>query len=108
EVRARRRRVEVIEQLLDVLAVVALAAGQPEQPLLEDPVFPVPHRDREAQPALPIADPEQAVLAPAIDAAACVIVREVVPARAPLGIVLAHGAPLPLRQIRPPAPPVAY
>ena len=35
-VRVRRRRVEIEVVLLDVLAVVALAVGQAEQPLLED------------------------------------------------------------------------
>ena len=39
-VRVRRRRVEVEVVLLDVLAVVALVAGQAEQALLEDRVAP--------------------------------------------------------------------
>ena len=37
--------VEVPPVLLDVLAVVALAVGQPEHPLLEDRVPPVPQRE---------------------------------------------------------------
>ena len=41
----------------------------------------VPQREREAEPALAVADAEQAVLAPAVGAAARVVVREVVPAR---------------------------
>src|SRR5262249_6002260 len=65
-------------------------------------------REREAQPALAIADPEQAVLAPAIHAAARVVVREVRPAVARTRVVLAHGAPLALRQVRAPAPPVGH
>ena len=104
-VRVRRRGVEVEVVLLDVLAVVALGAGQAEQPLLEDRVAPVPERQREAEPPLVVGDAEQAVLAPAVGARAGVVVREVVPGRAVWRVVLAHGAPLALGQVRPPAPP---
>ena len=52
-------------------------------------------------------DAEQAVLAPAVGAAARVVVREVVPAVAVGRVVLAHRAPLPLGEVRPPALPVA-
>ena len=74
-VRMRRRRIEVVVALLHVLAVVALRAGQAEQPLLQDRVAAVPQRQREAQPALAIADAQQPVFAPAIRAAAGLIVR---------------------------------
>ena len=46
-VRVRRRRVEVEVVLLDVLAVIALAVGQPEGAFLEDRVLSVPQRERE-------------------------------------------------------------
>ncbi len=46
----RRRGVEVEVVLLDVLAVIALAAGEPEEPLLEDRIAPVPEGQREAEP----------------------------------------------------------
>ena len=48
-VRVRRRAVEVEVVLLDVLAVIPLAVGQAEQPLLEDRILPVPQRQGEAQ-----------------------------------------------------------
>ena len=41
-VRVGRRAVEVEVVLLHILAVVALAVGQPEEPLLEDRVLAVP------------------------------------------------------------------
>ena len=41
----RRRAVEVEVVFLHVLAVVALAVGQPEQALLEDRVVAVPQRE---------------------------------------------------------------
>ena len=49
QVRGGRGGVEVVVELLDVLAVVALGAGQAEQALLEDRVALVPEREREAR-----------------------------------------------------------
>ena len=68
-VRVRRRGVEVEVVLLDVLAVVALAVGQAEQPLLEDRVLAVPQGQREAELLLVVGDAGEAVLAPAVGAA---------------------------------------
>ena len=101
-VRVRRRRVEVEPVLLDVLAVVALAVGQPEHPLLEDRILPVPQGEREAEPLLIVADAGDAVLTPSIRARAGMVVREVVPGVAAPAVVLAHGAPLAFAQIGPP------
>ena len=61
---------------------------------------------REAQPALPVGDAEQAVLAPAVGAAARLIVGEVLPHVAVRRVVLSDRAPLALGQVRPPALPV--
>ena len=77
----RGRGIEVEITLLDVLAVIALGAGEAEQALLQDRVAAVPQRQREAQPAFAVADAQQPVLAPAIGAAARVVVRKVIPAR---------------------------
>src|SRR5438552_2900121 len=103
-----RRGVQVVVVLLHVLAVVPLGTGEAEQPLLEDGVASVPQRQREAQPPLAVAHAEQPVLPPAVRPAARVVVRKRVPRRAVLGIVLAHGAPLALREVRAPALPVAF
>jgi len=100
-------RVQVPPALLDVLAVVALRAGQPEGPLLQDRVAAVPQRQGQAQPLLDVAEPGQAVLAPPVGPGPGVIVRQVVP-RIPVGaVVLPHRAPLPLADVRPPPVPVA-
>ena len=101
-VRVGRRAVEVEVVLLDVLAVVALAVGQAEQPLLEDRVLAVPEGQREAEPLLVVGDAGQAVLAPAIGARAGLVVGEVVPGVAALAVVLAHGAPLAFAEVGPP------
>ena len=102
----RGRGVEVEVVLLHVLAVVALVAGQAEQALLQDRIAAVPQGEGEAEALVVVADAEQAVLAPAVRARARVVVGEVLPGGAVGAVVLAHRAPLPLRQIRAPAPPV--
>ena len=98
-VRVRRRRVEVEVVFLDVLAVIALAVGQAEQPLLENRVLAVPQGQREAEPLLVVGDAGQAIFAPAIGARAGLVVAEIVPGIAAFAIVLADGAPLSFAQI---------
>ena len=97
-----RRAVEVEVVFLDVLAVIALAIGQAEQPLLEDRVLAVPQRQGKAQPLVVVAEPGEAVLAPMIGARPGLIVREIVPRIAVLAVVLAHRAPLALAEVGPP------
>ena len=105
QVGVRRRGVEVVVQLLHVLAVVALAVGQAEEPLLQNRIAAVPQRQRQAEPLLVVADAGDAVLAPAIGPAAGVVVREVIPGVAVGAVILAHRAPLALAEVRPPLPP---
>ncbi len=105
-VRVGRRRVEVEVVLLDVLAVVALAVGQPEQALLEDRVAPVPQGEREAKHLVVVADAGQPVLAPAVGARTRLVVGEVVPGVAVVAVVLAHRAPLALAEVRAPLLPL--
>ena len=90
----RRRRVEVVVALLDVFAVVALAVGQAEQPLLQDRVAAVPERQRKAEDLLIVAEPEDAVLAPTVRAAPSRVVADRVPGRSAGAVVLANRAPL--------------
>src|SRR5205809_420817 len=101
-----RRDVEIEVVLLDVLAVIALRARETEEALLEDHVAAVPEGQREAESLGVVGDAGQAVLAPAVGARAGVIVREIFPGRAPGTVIFAYGAPLPLGQVRAPAPPV--
>src|ERR1700694_5146248 len=100
-----RRRVEVEPVLLDVLAVISLLAGETEESFLEDRVFAVPKRKREAEPLPVVADPRQAVLVPAIDPRASVFVGKEVPRIAVFAVVLTDGAPGSLAEVRAPAPP---
>jgi hypothetical protein len=94
-----RRAVEIEVILLDVLAVIALAVGQPEQALLENRILSVPQRQREAEIFLVVGDARQAVLTPAIGPGARLVVREVVPDIPRLAVVLAHRPPLALAEI---------
>jgi len=98
--------VEIEIGILHVLAVVALGIGQAKEAFLKDRVEAVPKRGRETETAFAVGEAEQAVLAPAIRAAAGVIVREIIPAVAIRGIIFADGAPLPLREVGTPAFPV--
>src|SRR5206468_11055440 len=77
-----------------------------EETLLEDRVAAVPERERKTQAALPVTNPQQAVLAPAVGTATSVVMREVIPRRAVRRVVLTHRPPLPLGEIRSPALPV--
>ena len=104
-VRVARHVVEVEVVLLHVLAVIALVAREAEHALLEDRVGAVPERECEAKLLVLVADARDAVLAPAVGARARVIVREVLPRRAAGAVVLAHRAPLPLREVRSPQAP---
>jgi hypothetical protein len=99
------RAVQVVVVLLDVFAVVALRSGQAEEPLFEDGVLPVPQRQGEAQVLAVVADAAQAILIPAVNARARLVVGEEVPGLPGGAIVLAHAAPGALAEIGPPAAP---
>ena len=100
-----REAVEVPPVLLGVLAVVALRPGQPEHALLEDRVDAVPQRQRQAQVVVDVGQPGHAVLVPPVGAGAGVVVGEVAPGVPVAAVVLAHGAPRPLGQVRAPLVP---
>src|SRR5215813_238840 len=80
-VRVRRRRIEVKVLLLHVLAVIALIGREAEQALLEERILAVPESESKTEPALAIRDAQQAVLTPAVSAAAGVIVGKIIPTR---------------------------
>jgi hypothetical protein len=100
------RGIEVEVRLLHVFAMVPLRSGQPEQALFEYWVSLIPKRQREAKPALPVTDPQQSVLTPAVSAATGLIMGEVFPDVAAVRVILADRPPLPLSQVRTPALPV--
>ena len=106
QIGVRRRGVEIIIKFLHVLAVVALGVGEAKETLLQNRVFAIPHCQRETKMLHVVAETGDAVLAPAIRAAARVVMWKIFPGGAAGRIILAHRAPLPLGKIRSPAPPV--
>jgi len=64
----RRRAVDVEVIILDVLPVIRLAIGQPEQTLLENGITFVPQGDGETEALFVVRDAAQAVLAPPVRA----------------------------------------
>ena len=103
----RRRAVEVEVVFLHVLAVVALLIAEPERALLQERVLLVPQRDGEANGLPVVAESGEPVLAPSIRPAPRVVVREVVPGVSARAVVLSHGAPRAIADVRSPAPPFA-
>ena len=67
-VRVRRRAVEIEVILFHILAVVAFAVREAEEPFLQDGILPVPQSEREAQALFVIGNAGDAVLAPAVSA----------------------------------------
>ncbi len=106
-VRVRRRAVQIEVTLLDVLAVVALRAGQAEQALFEERVAVVPEREPEADVLMAIADAGEAVLVPAVDTRSGVIVRKEFPGVAVRAVVFADRRPGTVAEIWSPAFPMS-
>ena len=98
-VRVGRRGVEVEVVLLHVLAVVALAVGQAEEPLLQDGVLAVPQGHAEAEQLPVVRDAREPVLTPPVGPRAGLVVAEVIPGVSGLAVVLAHRAPLALAEV---------
>jgi hypothetical protein len=96
----RRRAIEIKVVFLNVFAVVGFVVGQTEKPLFKDGIIAVPQRQREAQHAVTVRNSRQPVLAPAVGARARLVVGEIIPGVAVRAVVLAHGSPLPLAQVR--------
>ena len=107
EIGVGRGGIEVEVGLLHILPVVSFGAGEAEQPLFQDRIPSVPQREAEAEAPLPVGDAEESVFTPPVGPAPRLIVGEVVPHIAILRVVLAHRAPLTLREVRPPPLPVA-
>jgi len=102
-----RHAIDEKVQFLDVFTVVAFGVVEAEQAFLEDCIALVPQRQAQAPALGLVTETGQAVLAPAIGAAACVLMGEVGPGVAVGAVVFAHRAPLAFTQVRAPlAPPL--
>jgi hypothetical protein len=107
-VRVGRRAVEIEVILFHVLAMVAFAVGEPEEPFLQDWVLPIPHGQRETEALFVIGNAGETILAPAVGARAGVIVGEEIPGVTVFTVVLAHGPPLALAEVWSPLLPGSF
>ena len=105
EIGGGRGGIQVVVELLDVLAVVPLVPGQAEEPLFQDRIAPVPEGEGQTEPLVLVAEAADPVLPPAVGPAPGVVVREVVPGVAIRAVVLAHGPPLALGDVGAPFAP---
>ncbi len=103
-----RGGIEVEVQFLYVFAVISLEVCEAEEAFFQYGVAAIPEGQREAEPAFPVGDAEDAVLAPAVCAASCVVVREVFPAVAIRGVVFADGCPFSFGEVGSPSFPVFF
>src|SRR5579863_895900 len=101
----RRCRIDEPPVFLRVLAVIALRAGEPEDPLLQDRVDAIPEGECHAEQLMLVAEAAETVLAPAKRSRPCMLMGKVVPRVAACAVVLAHGAPGSLAEVRPPTAP---
>src|SRR5262249_30530124 len=65
-VRVRRGAVEIEIVFLDVLPVIALYVGQPEEALLQNGIVAVPQSERKAKELAVVADAGESIFAPVI------------------------------------------
>src|SRR5262249_53255205 len=99
-VRMRRSRIQIEIVFLYILTMVPLVWCQPEEPLLQYRIAPIPERPTKNQQLVPIAETGDGILAPAKCFRARQIMREKSP-RIPIGaVILPHRPPRSRRSIR--------
>src|SRR5271165_5299397 len=97
QITMRGRGIEIKVLLLYVLAMVSLVSRQSKEPFFQDSVFAIPHRQREADHLVAVADPCDSVFTPAIRSAMRMLKREKLPGCAFRAVVFPHRSPLPFR-----------
>src|SRR5205807_10278836 len=98
--------IQIVVELLDVLPMVAFFIREPEQTLLQDWIPAVPQGDRQAQQLPVIAKAADPILAPAIGTTARLVMCQIIPGGPVWAVILPHGSPLSLAEIRAPATPI--
>jgi hypothetical protein len=61
-----RSAVEIEVILLDILAVIAFAAGQAKESLLENGIAPIPQRQRKTEALLVIGKASESIFSPSV------------------------------------------
>ncbi len=91
--------------LFRVLTVISFGTGEPEHTLFQNGVMAVPKGQSEHKQLITVADPRNAILAPAVGLADRLIMRKKIPG-VPIGaVVLAYASPGPVTDVRSPSAP---
>ena len=100
------RRIEIKIVFLDVLTVIPFYTAQAEGALFQDGIAAVPEGHRKADHLVAVANAGKAVFIPAIRLRARLAMGKILPGGAMRTVVLTHGPPGPLAQVRAPALPM--
>jgi hypothetical protein len=87
-------RIEIVIALFDVFSMISLGSRKPKKSFLENRVFSVPKRDREAESALTIGNPKESILPPAIRAKVGLLEGKILPTVAIPRVILPDRSPL--------------
>src|SRR5262249_83461 len=93
---------------LDVLAVVRLAIGQPEQSFFNNGIFAIPQSQGETEMQSVVGYAGQTVFSPAVSPRTSLVVAEVVPRIPGVTGILPYRSPLSLTEIGPPLLPTSF
>src|SRR5271166_7859 len=97
--------IEVEPILFYILAMISFAASEAEHALFQNGIAAVPKCQCKNQQLIPIANPGNTILAPAIGLAACLIMGKKIPSVPVRTIVLPNSSPGPVADVGPPFPP---
>src|SRR3954447_5667588 len=100
-----RDTIEIPPVLFDVLAMVSLRTGQAEHSLFQDRIDAVPQSQRKAKIMMDVGKSRHPVFVPSVRPGSRMIMRKEVPGVAVIAVVLAYGAPGPLREVGTPLVP---
>src|ERR1700692_4821639 len=102
----RRRGIEVVIIILDVLTVIAFGPSEAEQALLQDRIAAIPEGESKTKPLVIVTDTGDAILGPAIGARASMIMREVIPSGPIRAVIFTRISPGTFGEVGSPTSPV--
>jgi hypothetical protein len=85
------RRVKIVVELFDILAVVSLVACNTKETFFQNRVLAIPQGQPKAETLVVIRDTSQTVFTPSVCAGPRMLVREMAPGVAVCRVVLANG-----------------
>jgi hypothetical protein len=100
-----RQPIQIPPVLLHILAMISLRTGKAEHALFQDRINAIPQRQRETEIMMNIRQAGHAVFVPSVGPRPRMIMRKETPSITAVAVVLPHGAPGPLGEIRAPLVP---